>query len=418
MQNFRSPVVFSILLPFLLILFEIGIRSGFIAAAERERTLFFEAGRQDTKIENGGTFLKNYYDNVRAWTDDGLTEIMGDAAEYNSSLKEGRFYGHASFRDSTRTLRADTLLFNETTNELMALGNVVGNEKDRTFWADRVGYRRNIRLVRATGGVVVRDDSLKSSVHGASAVFNDSTGSGYIFGKPVLVREDEKGNIITVAAEDTIDVNKQKRIITIWNGVSVLKDSLKAYSGKSVYDDSLGILTLTVNPRVYHIMIDDSDNRTLTANSIITGDTITVFLKDRKITGADVKGKAREVTVWTDSLETVYGRSVLESGQITLDIADNMITGMKAKDNANTYYFRKPTDSDKLNVNQAAGDTIHFFFDKGRIQRLLIEGRSGADAAGKYYEFSPEKKKQEKPEEVEKKKKPEKSVTVEKKKKK
>jgi lipopolysaccharide export system protein LptA len=405
MRNFRGLSFFAFFALSLLILFKGGMSGDFISAAERERTLFFEAGRQETKIENGGTFLKNYYDNVRAWTDDGLTEIKGDAAEYNSSLKEGRFYGHASFRDSTRTLRADTLLFNETTNELMAIGNVVGNEKDRTFWADRVGYRRNIRLVRATGGVVVRDDSLKSSVHGVSAVFNDSTGNGFIFGKPVLVREDDKGGIVTVAAEDTIDVNKQKRIITIWNGVSVLKDSLKAYSGKTVYDDSLGVMIMTVNPRVYHTMTDDSDNRTLTANSIITGDSITVFLKERKITGAEVNGKAREVTVWTDSLQTVYGRSVLESGQITLNIENNMITGMKAKGNANTYYFRKPTDSDKLNVNQAVGDTIIFFFDKGRIQRLLIEGRSGADASGKYYEFSPGKKKPEKSEAVEKKKK-------------
>ena len=43
-------------------------------------------------------------------------------------------------------------------------------------------------------------------------------------------------------------------------------------------------------------------------------------------------------------------------------------------------------------VNEAAGDTIFFYFQEGKISQMRITGAGGGGARGKYYEFKPEKK--------------------------
>jgi len=353
--------------------------------------LEFRAGETFVKTNDDGTFTKSYSNGVEAWTRDRDSELKADAAVYFSRTGETWFYGSAAFRDSTRHLNADTLIYNDNSEEVIAVGNVVVTEIDRAIRAERVSYDKKLRLVNTVGGVNVRDDSLRSSIKGMKAVFNDSTGYGLVIGKPVLVREYEDESVITITCDDTLEIVKENKTVRLWNNVKIQKDSLRAASGHAIYNDSTEVVMLTENPEAWHVMYErhgDSVSK-LRADSYITGDTIKVYLHDREISGVDVIGNALSTTVWIDSIDAVYARSIMESAKMNLTMNDDMISRITAEGTASSYYFRDPSDRDEIFVNEATGDTLYFFYVDGKMSQLRISGYGGGGAKGKYHEFSP-----------------------------
>ncbi len=358
--------------------------------SSEESKLIFRAGSTDFRRHDDGTYVKRYYNHVEAWTRDRDSDVSADAARYDSGLGETRFYGSAAFRDSARILQADTLIYFDNTEQVLAIGNVAVSEKDRTFWANRVSYDKPARIVHAIGDVIVRDDSLQASMTGNEAVFNDSTGYGLISEYPVLVKEDEDGNIITLSGSDTLEVIRDQDLVRIWNNVEIVKDSLRAESDYLVYDDSLEVLTMTGQPSAEHVMYDiESDAVSkLRAESKVYGDTIRIRLVEQEIREVSVIGSALNETVWEDTTGGIYARSVLQSNDMRLEIEENVITTIVAEGMAKSYYFRNPADMENAFVNEATGDTLQFIFDNGRMVRLRISGVGGGGAKGKYYEFS------------------------------
>ncbi len=357
----------------------------------RKNGLSFLAGSTEFKNMPDGTIIKTYYNGVKAWTKNRDSDIESDVALFNSLLGETRFYGSASFRDSTRYLNADTLIYYDKSGEIIAIGNVLITEKDRTIRAERVRYEKKLRLVHVTDGVKIRDDSLRVTITGAKAVFNDSTNYGLIIGTPVLVKEDAKGSYITVSCEDTLEIVKEKRVVRLWNNVEFVQDSLKAFSGRAVYDDSSEVVILTDKPQVHHVMYEKNTDALseLRAESYITGDTIKISLRERKVNAVDVSGNATSSTVWTDSTDTVFSRNLLESAKMSLLMDGDYISTITAEGTASSYYFKNPAADEKMFVNEATGDTLRFYYTDGKITHLRISGYGGSGAKGKYYEFSP-----------------------------
>ena len=359
---------------------------------ENPSRLYYDADTTKAKRNlDDGSVIKELKGNVKAWTQNRDSELKSDAAFYNSKLSEMRFYGNAAFRDSTRYLNADTLIYYEKRNEVDALGNVTVTETNRTFHAQRINYKRKEKLVHAYGSVKVRDDSLKASINGLEAVFNDSTNYGLIIGEPVLQKEDEGGSIITITCSDTIEIAKEDKEIRFWSNVKVIKDSLHAFANRAVYDDSTEMVTLTGTPEVNHVMYDTADDAIseLRAESYATGDTMRIHLRERKVQGVDIIGNSLNKTVWTDTTDAVYARSILESANMNLLMNDNLVSLITAEGTASSYYFRNPSNDEKMYVNKATGDTLIFFYDGGKISQLRISGYGGGGAKGKYYELSP-----------------------------
>ncbi|MFC1551442.1 LptA/OstA family protein [Candidatus Latescibacterota bacterium] len=360
-------------------------------ADETVSGLEFRSGSKKFVRAEDGTFTNSYLNGVEAWTKNRDSELRADAAVYRSGPGETIFYGSAAFRDSTRHLNADTLIYYDSSEEVIAKGNVVVKEIGRTFWADRVNYFKKDNLITAIGGVIVRDDSLRSSITGSEAVFNDSTDYGLITGNPVLEREDDDKNVITITCSDSLEIIQLEKTVRLWNDVVIVKDSLRAESGMAVYNDSTEVVELKGDPKIWHVMSDGvgEDNSKLTANSYASGDTISIHLSERKVSGVDILGNALSTTVWRDSTGAEYAKSILESTNMNLVMTDDLISGITAEGTARSYYFKDPSDTEDLFVNEATGDTLYFFFDDGEVTQLRISGRGGGGAKGNYYEFSP-----------------------------
>jgi len=326
---------------------------------------------------------------VRAWQDD--IELEAHEAVYNSKLGEARFLGNASFKDSLRELTADTLIYFTKSREALAVGNVMVTEKGRLFRAGKVRYRKALRLVEAFGSVYVHDDSVRSTITGTNAVFNDSTKYGIVSGFPVLTREDEIGKIIIITCDDTLEIDREQKIIRLWENVVMTKDSLTVSSTRAVYDDVFETVILTGSPAsrlAAHHFPDDAASE-LKMISRVSGDSMRVFLSDRKVTGVEVVGSAHSTTVSTDTSGALYDRSIIDSAVLRLKMDNDLVSLVTAEGTASSYYHRAILEGkDDMFVNEAWGDTLYFFFDEGTVSKMRITGIGETGARGKYYGFT------------------------------
>lgn len=385
---------------------------------EEEQRLQFEAGGKEFKRNlDDGTFVNRFYNGVKTRHLDAV--LTAEEGVYSSGPGEVYFFGNAAFEDSLRRLFADTLIYYENLHEAVAIGSVRVFEGDRSLIADRVLYQKDIRHIRAEGNVTVRDDSTHSAITGAVADFNDSTGYGFIVGSPFLEKIEDDGSIMTVTCSDTLEILKNERIIRLWNDVVAVmdsitltcsdtlfiddtakvvtlwknvvarQDSLTSTSGHARYIDSDNLLILSDRPAIRYAIDDtrsDAPSRLHTV-SAVNGDTIRVIMRDKKIAGASIIKNAFSVTSSVDTTGTLYDRSIIESVDMTLEMENDFISRVTAGGTARSYYHRNYADKGRMFVNEASGDTLTFFFDKGKIDEMKIFGYGGGLGKGKYFDY-------------------------------
>ena len=390
---------------------------------KKTSTLTFEAGSNIFKRNPDDSFINRLYRGVTAWHLD--AELTADEGVYMSDvddIRQIRFYGSAAFRDSVRHLNADTLIYFEDTREARAIGNVTVTEGGRTLRADHVRYLKDLRYIEATGSVTVNDDSTRSTITGEKAVFNDSTGYGLIIGDPYIEKEDEDGNIMTVTCQDSLELFQEDRIARLWNNVTAFRDSLSlscsdtleiadreqtvrlwhnvtakndsltALSDHALYSYETEALTLTGNPEIRYAITDTREDASseLRTTSVVAGDSVRVFIHDRKVSGAEVIGSATGTTTSVDTTGTIFDQSVIESADMRLEMEDGFISLVSAEGTARSYYHRNYADDGKMFVNDAVGDTLTFYFDRGKITEMKIFGFGGGLGKGIYYNYEEE----------------------------
>jgi len=395
--------------------------SGQDEGGKDEERLEFTAGGKEFRKRPDGTFLNRYYRGVVTRHLDARLEA--NEGVYDSRLGEVRFYGNAAFEDSVRRLFADTLIYYEKLHEAYAVGNVRVTEGDRKLTADTVYYQKDIRYIKASGNVWVHDDSTNSTIRGTIAEFNDSTGYGLVVGEPFLKKIDDDGSVMTVSCRDTLELLERQQIIRLWRDIVAVKDSMTlscsdtleiydsnntvrlwknvmavrdsmtAISQAAVYDDSTETLILTGKPRIRYAVADTRDEAPseLQTVSVATGDSIRVTVRDRKIAGAQIVGSAASTTTSVDTTGTLFDRSIIESLSMRLEMKDDFISRISAEGTAQSYYHRNYAEDGKILLNDASGDTLTFYFDRGSMSEMRIFGFGGGLGKGKYYDYEVEK---------------------------
>jgi len=379
--------------------------------------LEYSAGSTVGRQLEDGSLVKIFSDSVVARHLDAFLKALEGRLESGPGLI--RFSGGAMFRDSLRTLNADTLVYYEKTQFALAIGRVLISQGMRTVTADTVLYRKAEKIIEARGNVTIRDDSTRSYIRGEAAVFNDSTNIGYIVGNPYLERIDDEGVLMTVTASDTLELLEDEGIVRLWRNITATRDSLvltcsdtleiyhkdnlvRLWSDVTAVQDSLTTrskhavftssdetLVLTGEPEIVYQSAGEREEAltALLTTSTVNGDSVVVFFRDQRVSGAEILGSALSVTVSEDSAGTIFDRSIIESRVMRLTMDGGVISQINAEGTAQSYYYRTATDTGDMFVNNASGDTLTFIFDNGKIDEMKIFGFGGGLGKGMYYGY-------------------------------
>ncbi len=330
----------------------------------------------------------------------GNTILNCDRAVQNTTQDIVDLYGNVRVEDDTLTLRTSKAKFYGKTNSVSSDSAVYLNDRRRTLTADRGTYNTDTKVAQFFGDVFVRDStsqltseqliyyrneeksfadvnvkikSLDNNVTVRGYHFEDYSKKHYsiITGNPLLVQIDTSSDgkidtlMITSLTMEAYRDSANERFISI-DSVQVVRGSLSAHCGYGIYFSKDSMVVLQKQPIVWY-----EDNQ-------LTGDSITVFIRDKKVHRVDVNGAAFAVSqsdsVYTDRYNQLKGK------KLTMYLLDRKVDHIIVENNATSSYYLY--DKNKPNgVNRVSGDRVVMYFNDGKVERIAVV--SGVE--GNYY---------------------------------
>jgi lipopolysaccharide export system protein LptA len=301
----------------------------------RQDTLFLEA---DQGVYLGDKKIAICDGNVKLT--DGRTTLEAEHGSYDTQKKLATFKTNVKLVDSTTVITAEQLFYYRTEKKSIAIGNVVIKNLEN-----------NITIC---GGYFENYDSTKYSVirNNPKLVQIDTTSDGKI---DTLI-------VIGKFMEAFRDTNVS--MFSATDSVVIVRGNLSAVCGDVFYYDKKEIIILWRKPVIWY------------GDSQVSGDSVVVKLKERKIDEVYVYGSAFVIepadTSYPERFNQLKGKSMV------IKFKDNKIDEVHVVKNAISLYYIFETsdkgDKKANGVNYVSGDSVWIKFKDGKINRIKIVG--------------------------------------------
>ncbi len=266
--------------------------------------------------------------------DDGNVRLTSSYGEYLAVPRIGFFRGDVTIVDTASTVTSDELTYFRNTQQSIAEGHVrIVNEPDHvTITGGKLEHDARTQFSRMTmNPVLVQHDSVPSGV-------NDT----------LVVRSE-----VMEAYRDSI-----KRFVAI-DSVKIVRADLAGRAGLAVFFTQADSILLRRSPVVWY------------QETQISGDSINVYLKRRKLRQVDVIGNAgaisRSDSLYPKRLDQVVGESMrLIFGDTALSRIDVDVRAISL------YHIYEDTLGNGL--NKISGDRIVLHFAGGKVSNIRIIG--------------------------------------------
>lgn len=266
--------------------------------------------------------------------DDGNVLVTSQYAEYFVEPKRASFRTNVNVRDTGSVLIADSVVYFRPTRQSLAFGNVT--------------------VFNASDNVSISGQKFESH---ALTKFSRMTE------QPVLVQFDTSafGRIDTLVVRSRVMESYQdslRKLVAI-DSVQIVRSSLSAVGGRAVFFTENDSINLRVNPIVwYHA-------------SQVSGDSINVYLKKRKLNTVVVLGNAvavsRSDTLRPDRFDQITGETL--SMYFANQEVDHVIVDTRA---TSVYHLYDDTLANGL--NKTSGDRLFMQFEDGKLASIKVAG--------------------------------------------
>ncbi len=298
---------------------------------------------------------------------DTTTTVTCDHASYSELDDVLQLGGHVVMVDRDATLEAPAGTFYRKSGMADLYGGVRGRDRDQRLVCERATYVRDSLLVRARGEVRGFDDEHKLELRARAVDYDRGTHEALATGDPLLISKDDQGKATEIRAL-TLKLNNETRLAEALDSVTVRRDTLRARADYALFDDRRGRGWLLGRPRVW----DD--------HTVVTGDTLELWSRDRKLDRVVVRGGA-VMDYLGASLPAAGETSRLVGRRVDAYFTNDEIDSLVAVGAARNLYTSAPQAGKTAERNEAVGDTITVFFHDRKIDRARVEGA----ARGEYH---------------------------------
>ncbi len=267
---------------------------------------------------------------------------------YSSRATWYRLAGLVQFIDSVkvidenRVITAHSMTYYRRDRRVTAMGDVkIDDSKQKVqLWGDKVDYYRLSKQMEATGHphliINPEDDSARMDIKSLRMQYFDQDSKGIAYDSVVITRRD-----------------------------------IVARAGQAIFYREPEGAVLYKDPS-----LTQSENK-------LTGDTISIYTKDKKIDRLLVIGNAKAVyKTQPDTLVEAYTTAELTGKELEAFFFNEKIDKVVTRKNAISVYTPAITDTLTTGTNTASGDSITLYFVKSSIKRVFISG----GAEGQYAE--------------------------------
>jgi lipopolysaccharide export system protein LptA len=271
----------------------------------------------------------------------GRMVLTADRGKYWANEKRAEFYGSVHVVDSTSSTLSDALTYFENEEKSVGVGNVsvFSPENNLTIFGDSV-----IHYEKRKYSVVPKNPKLMQV---------DTAASGVI-------------DTLVVTSTFMEGFQDTSSYFVAQGKVEMARTDFAARCGDAVYYLKGDRVILRNKPVVWH------------AENQLTGDSIVVRTKDRKLESVVVYGHAFAVSR-VDSVHLMRYNQ-LSAREITMHFREGKIVGIDADRTATSLYYLFD-GAEPNGANRSSGDRILMEFIGGKIDRIKIVG----GVEGKYF---------------------------------
>lgn len=314
-----------------------------------------EATDPDTNIYTD-TLEYNTYSQLANFTSptkiiSGSRIIRTHNGNYNLGTKKGYLYERSSIDDSTYTFIADDMAINDSLGLGEFRGNAIYASKDTLGFdllANNIKTNRNKSALLATEMPLLLIKQAKDTMF----ISADSLYSGKItdLTRPFPKARDSVGKM----TDTTLN-----KYFEAFHNVKIYSDSLQAKCDSLFYSLSDSTIRLIRNPIVW------------ASNNQITGDTIYMYVKDKKPEQLNVFENAFAI----NKLDSADLYNQIKGTRLNAWFNNGELAKMKCRGNAENVYFALDNDKSFIGVNHSNAQIIEITFENNEPAKVVFRNR-------------------------------------------
>jgi hypothetical protein len=236
--------------------------------------------------------------------------------------------------------------------------------------ADSLTYFRVDKHSVAQGNVKVYNKTDNITITGHRLDHWSERAFSHVTDRPVLVQVDSSGpgrfDTLVVRSREMEAYRDTVRLLVATDSVRIVRSDLAAVCGVARFYTGADSITLRTVPVVWY------------QDTQVTGDSINVHLKNRKLDYVDVLGNAFAISRGDSNFPERYDQ--LTGERMRMQFADKGLQQIDVETHAISLYHLYE-DSLGNGLNRTSGDRILITFEEGKVASIRVVG----GVEGKYY---------------------------------
>lgn len=285
--------------------------------------------------------------------------FVSDLLTYNAFSEEMHSPGRFTYTEFStgRNLTADSGTFFYANNNFHAVGNVVYKDSLRTLFADTLDYNEEGSELIPRGNVRYEDFEQNVVATSQSGYFNNDENYGFMSGNPRLaIADSANADSLFITGEKMQFFGGDSAKFIVTDNVVIQKGELFAESHNATYDDKASIIYLRSSPKIKR------------RDTEIFGNEIDLLLVENELTEVVVRDSARALTD-ADTTGTYDLRNIIRGKTINIHFANEEIYKIVATQNAESEFY----DFDKKELrgkSVSSSGQIVILFEEGTIKSI------------------------------------------------
>lgn len=333
-----------------------------------------------TKMNNKDYIMvadnSNYDDQSGYATMTGTVEIMqkdtsftlyADTVHYNRTTEVGDAQGNITMiqEDSSMIIKSRTADFSKKNNTATAYQDVWIQQKDSayTITADTATYNNKTKRGVARNRVTITQKDSTLKIYGNYALFIKDTltqtTETWMTRNPISVQKMEDDTMYVTA--DTLyarEDSAKRRVFRAYNHVNIFMKELKGKSDSMVYRYSDSMIVLYKKPILW------------TDSSQLTGDTIAIWMKNKKIDSLWVSGNA-----FLASRADTVGFNQIKGKEFRAKFVNNKLHRLQVIGNSESLYYIEDEKKGYQGLNKSISQEMTIYLKDNKAVKIYFKAK-------------------------------------------
>ena len=309
----------------------------------------------DTLLYNLNSEITNFVSTTTIFN--AKRKIVTKQGFYDTKNKKAQFGKNSFIDDSTYTLKAEDMAFEDSTGKAEFKGNAVYRSKDSLNGFDLIA--NNIKTNSKTNTLLATEKPILFIKQDKDTIF--ITADTLFSGKYSQLQKGKKLPLVRDTTNGKYEIKFTKdssndRFFEAYNHVKIFNDSIQAVADSMFYSSIDSVFRLFSNPIVWA-----NDNQ-------LTGDTMYLYLKNKKPEKLLVYENAMAIS----RVNNIYYNQ-LKGNTITGYFKNGDIDILKTKGSpAQNVYYAQDERKKMIGVNQSSADQINIEFKDNKPEKVIF----------------------------------------------